>query len=313
MDILADAPAELSEEFPGQMDADPPAEKAESEEMQAAGSKKYTSEDVYKMVSLVLRYPAGGHGGETFWTWMVKIYGSSLLEGRNGSGLRNRWRKISKEHPADLADYRRQLAESLPKDAVEAVDRRIEDAVADAAKLELSSKAFSSLFPELGRLELREGERLARKRRAEDNNGEGEERKKARKSVKVGIDLDTLVAKPGPEWSKIAEDFDVAGMEARITLGKDLVITKDLRTHAIAVNSITAGASLKELPTFKKPDVRQCDILRDANKGNTNIGQWSEIEDMVLKHPEDVDLNNCLIKVKGVEEVEKRKKILGII
>ena len=107
IDILADAAPDIPMEESSPLHADVPGEKPESEEMQESVSKKYRNEDVYKMISLVLRYPSGGHGGETFWSWMVKIYGNTLLEGRNGSGLRNRWRKILKEHPSGLDEYKK--------------------------------------------------------------------------------------------------------------------------------------------------------------------------------------------------------------
>lgn len=315
VDILADAPAEVSEELPGQMEADAPPEKAESEEMQATTSKKYKNEDVYTMISIVLRYPSGGHGGETFWTWMVKIYGNSLLEGRNGSGLRNRWRKISKEHASDLAEYKKQLAEGLSKEFIENVDKKIEESIADVGSLGLSSKAYSSLFPELSKpVDHKETERLARKRKPEDNNIEGEERKKVKKiSNKGGIDLDTLVPKLTHDLSSLIEDNDEGIMSAKITLGKNLLITRDLKTNACSVKSKTE-VPVEEYQFFKKPEVRQCDILRDsAGKANTNIKQWNELEDMILRHPENIDLNNCLIKTKGAEEVAKRKQILGLI
>jgi hypothetical protein len=319
VDILAEPPAELSEEPPAQIEVDPLADKLESEEAQAISSKKYSNEDVYTMVSLVLRYPSGGHGGETFWTWMVKIYGNSLLEGRNGSGLRNRWRKISKEHPSDLREYKKQLAEGLPKKVVENVDKNIEEEIADVGSLGLSSKAYSSLFPEMPRPpDPKEAERASRKRnKPEDNNIDAsphEEKKKMKKtSTKGGIDLDTLISKTTKDLSKLIEDTDVAGMEARITLGKDLVIIRDLKTNSIVIKSQAAGPLPNEFH-LKKPKVKQCGILRDCgSKANTDNKQWTEIEDLVLKHPEYIDLNNCLLKTKGAEEVAKRKRILGII
>eukprot|EP00826_Nyctotherus_ovalis_P022920 TRINITY_DN17677_c0_g1_i4.p1 TRINITY_DN17677_c0_g1~~TRINITY_DN17677_c0_g1_i4.p1 ORF type:complete len:234 (-),score=31.17 TRINITY_DN17677_c0_g1_i4:20-721(-) len=109
--------------------------------------KKYTNEDVYKLLSLVLHYPSGGHGGESFWNLMIKLYGNTLLEGRNGSGLRSRWRKFHKEHPTDCEEQRRQLAATLSPEFVEEVETTIAIGAASASQLALNSKAFATLFP----------------------------------------------------------------------------------------------------------------------------------------------------------------------
>ena len=320
IDILADPPAEVSEEALAQMEASPLAEKPESEEAQGGASKKYSNEDVYTMVSLVVRYPSGGHGGETFWTWMMKIYGKSLLEGRNGSGLRNRWRKISKEHPSDLTEYKKQLAEGLSKEIVENVDKKIEEEIANIPSLGLTTKAHASLFPEVPRPpDPKEAERSSRKRnKPEDNNIDidpNEEKKKVKKTnTKGGIDLDTLVPKVPQDLSKFIEDTDTAGIQARITLGKDLVIIKDTETNKTTIKSLGAGASLDEVQSFKKPEVKLYDILRDsASKANLDSKQWTELEDMILRNPAYIDLNNILLKTRGAEEVVKRKRTLGII
>ena len=60
-------------------------------------SKKYTNEDLYALVAIVLHFPKGGHGGEPFWNSMITIYGTTLLQGRKPGALRDRWRKIAKE------------------------------------------------------------------------------------------------------------------------------------------------------------------------------------------------------------------------
>lgn len=115
-------------------------EDAEEEEMQQeeskeaaprkkqSSSKKYKDEDLYKMASLVLQYPSAKHSGQVFWSYMMQNFGNSMLEGRNATGLRNKWKKEAKTFtsPEELKD---RLAKSLPPDTVKSIDENIASVV----------------------------------------------------------------------------------------------------------------------------------------------------------------------------------------
>ena len=96
-----------------------------------ASSKKYKDEDLYKMVSLVLKHPSAKHSGQVFWSLMMLNFGNSILEGRNITGLRNKWKKIARMHttPSALEDYKKQLANSLPPDIIKSIDDKITEVI----------------------------------------------------------------------------------------------------------------------------------------------------------------------------------------
>ena len=287
-----------------------------SEEAQESVSKKYTDEDVYTMISLVLRYPSGGHGGETFWTWMVKIYGNSLLEGRNGNGLRNRWRKIIKDHPSGLDEYKKQLSEKLTKEFVDNVEMKITEAVANVGKLGLTNKAYASLFPSLPRpVESKDLDKSIRKKKLE--NGAVEIISTDKKGKKINtrrcIDLDLLVEKRDIDAPKFEEE-NISEIADKINNGRSFVIVRNIKENTVIMKNINDITIEEQVQSYKKIDGKFCDtfkgsLSKPSKTAKINI-EWTELEDMILNHPENVDMVNCLIKTHGLEEVERRKKLL---
>lgn len=295
----------------------------ENKERKEVISKKYTSKDVYKMVSLVLRYPSGGHKGETFWVWMVKIYGDTLLEGRNSNGLRNRWRKILKEHSIRLDEYKKKLTESLTKEFIDDVEQKIAEAAANVSKYGLSSKAYTSLFPDISRPE-KLSEKGIKKKKLEDGNGypiqsEGEKkRKNFIQTNKNHIDLTQLASKQPIDISKLFDDFNLFELQKKIMQSKNIVMLRDLKKDIVETKNINEPGISNELMQCKKIESNLSEFIRKHNlfltKSNKEKAgcRWTELEDLVLKHPENNDMIQLLIKTKGIEEIEKRKKDLNL-
>lgn len=298
------------------------------EEAQESTSKKYTKEEDYAIIALSVRYPSGGHGGEAFWNWMVKMYGESLLEGRNASGLRNRWRKMLKMYPSGLEEYRKQLVESLPKEFVDEVEKKIAEAAVDVAKFGLSSKAYTSLFPELPKpVNPKDAEKGIKKKKLDDGSAQvapGEEEKKVKKSkdllrkAKNYIDLNPLASKKTIDISQLSED-NMPEIQSKIAHSRSIVIVKDIKDNNITVKDLKEMASTEEINACKKVDSNLDNFFKSWNQAISKSnkekgpGEWTELEDLVLKHPEYSDMINYIVKTHGAEEVDKHKKALNLM
>eukprot|EP00826_Nyctotherus_ovalis_P033645 TRINITY_DN2737_c0_g5_i1.p1 TRINITY_DN2737_c0_g5~~TRINITY_DN2737_c0_g5_i1.p1 ORF type:complete len:326 (+),score=118.55 TRINITY_DN2737_c0_g5_i1:180-1157(+) len=313
IDILEDAPADPAELSQQAQDdnaplAEAPAEKAEPEEHPEATSKKYTNEDVYKMVSLVLHYPSGGHGGESFWNLMVKVYGNTLLEGRNGSGLRSRWRKLAKEHPSDLEEFKRQLSTALSPDFVQSVEDKIAAGV-DASSLPLNSKAYAMLFPNAPK-PADVAEKKSKRKKLEDGEVDvvsPEKKKKTRKPTsKIHIDLNLVARKDGAlRFAKGPEP------EARLERAKNLLLIKNTREDTFTVKDIKEAGLAEGVELCEKIDLERENIFKaPPSKTAKETKPWTEVEDMVVRHPERVEVYQCLVRLRGEDEVNKRKSFL---
>ena len=288
-------------------------------------SKKYTKQENFIMLSLALHYPTGGHGGEAFWRSMTKIYGDTLLEGRNSSGLRNHWRIMLKQYASMLKENKQKLEESLPKEFVEDVEKKIAEAAANAANFELSNKAYKSLFPELPKPDTAKGtERALKKKKMEDGSAQAipiEESKKVRKTKdlphkgKNHIDLTQLISKKPVRIVSLAMD-NVLESQTKMALCRNIVIIKDIKENDIKVKDIKELPSVQEIQGCKKLDSNLHDFFKSWNKAiaesNKKKGEWNELEDIVLKYPGNSDLMNLLVKTRGADEVLKRKRALNL-
>lgn len=300
-------------------------DEANQDEAPEVSSKKYTKEETYTMLCFVLRYPSGGHGGEAFWDWMIKIYGDSLLEGRNSSGLRNRWRKLAKQYGSRLEEEKKKLEESLPKEFMDEVEKKITEATVNASKFGLSVKAYSTLFPDLPKpVNTKEAERGVKKKKLEDGNAQIipiEESKKIKKpkdalhKAKNHLDLTQLVSKKPIALSNLLED-NVLEARAKMAASKNIVIVKDMKENTVAIKDVRELLSLDEINSCKKLDSNLLDFFKSWNQAiaesNKGKGEWTELEDIVLRHPSNTDLMNILIKTRGPEEILKRKKALNL-
>eukprot|EP00826_Nyctotherus_ovalis_P040141 TRINITY_DN391_c0_g1_i4.p1 TRINITY_DN391_c0_g1~~TRINITY_DN391_c0_g1_i4.p1 ORF type:complete len:258 (-),score=120.97 TRINITY_DN391_c0_g1_i4:191-964(-) len=257
---------------------------------------------------------------------MTKMYGDTLLEGRNGTGLRNRWRKMAKQYGTKLEEERKKLEEALPKEFMEEVERKIAEAQTNVNSFGLSSKAFRSLFPDLPQpASTKEAERVLKKKKLDDGSAQGvsaEESKRAKKpkdplhKAKNYIDLALLVSKKPVMLSNLLED-NLLESQGKIALSKNVVIIKDIRENTVMLKDIKELPSLEPISSCQKVDSNLLHFFKvwnesmaESDKGRK---EWGELEDIILQHPENSDLMNILAKTHGEEEVAKRKKALNLL
>lgn len=305
VDILEDAPADPVELSPKMQVAN---NQEESKEVHEASFKKYTNEDDYKMISLVNHYPSGGHGGESFWNLMVKVYGNTLLEGRNGSGLRSRWRKFSKDH-SNLVEYKEQLIATLPSELIQDIEAKISSGITDTSKLELNSKAYATLFPNAPK-PIEAAERRVRKKKLEGGDVEliyDEEKKRTHKSTsKMVIDLN-LMARKGPSiLEKGVNSIETAN---KLELTKNFVMVRDVKEGRLMIRDLRKAGAMEGIQSCEKFDQTRQHFFK-TTKGR--VLPWTELEDMILQHPEYIEMYEQLIKSRTENEIKKRKSLFGL-
>jgi hypothetical protein len=296
IDSLSDAPVDLLEDVPAgyfewtskdQDNIDQAPEIQFSETLKFT-SKKYTNEDVYTLISLVNRYPSGGHGGESFWHLMVKIYGDKLLEGRNGGGLRSRWRKVLKDNP-NIEEYKKQLAASLSPEVIKTIERKISEGVAAISKYTLNNKAYTSLFSDTHK-----PKRKACKRKLSEDN-------------KIYVDLNLIARKQIPI---LTSQYNSIENLIKLEHTKNMVIVKNTKEANYTIKDLTHWGRLGEVEGLcEKVDLERENIFKNTE---CEIVHWTELEDIVLHRPEYTEIYNQLIKLKGIQEVSKRKHLLGL-
>ena len=104
-------------------------------------------ESMYKQISLVLKYPYGGHGGESFWRSMKLLYGQTFLTEETSSQLRSKWRSIKNFSNDNITITKEVLKKTLPKDFIDKIDKEIDIVDMEIASKELTNQAYSRLFP----------------------------------------------------------------------------------------------------------------------------------------------------------------------
>ena len=267
-------------------------------------AKKYGNEDLYTMVTLALHYPKGGYGGNSFWKSMTELYGDSILKERIAGPLRERWRKIAKEHANDLENYKQVLAQSLPKEFIDNVEKVINTKLAERGSLLAGSKRHSSLLPNI----FKDGNMGA----SGIENGESKKpitkrtrKKKQFSNVRIGselesvrcIDMSQLTAKKSIGICKLLKKEGFNDIDSEV---KSIFASKDLISEiAKMVRTVELGTSLPNLGTALGNNVK-------------DKGEWTELENLALKHQDIPELQSCLIKMKGAEAVASHRKALGI-
>lgn len=270
-------------------------------------TKKYGMEDIYRMVTLVLHYPDAGHSGKQFWSSMMSIYGDSVLEGRNFGALREKWRKIAKEHPSDLEEYKKTLIGQLPKELIEDIEQKITDKLSDPTLNHVINKRHSTLLPNIFN-----GEGVKKIKLGNGKDGEGAVKKSIVKKstlgrTKVGkaldsiedirncIDLGQIIVKKSSGISKAIKRLGLSFIDDE---AKDFLLGKD-QNAAFAKELLQ---STKELEQKIQP----------LPKLPLEIKLWTRLEEMALMHPENQDMQEWLLREKGLETIENHKKSLGI-
>lgn len=305
VDILEDAPADPVELSPKMRAAN---SQEGSKEAYEASFKKYTNEDDYKMISLVNHYPSGGHGGESFWNLMVRVYGNTLLEGRNGSGLRSRWRKLNKDH-SNLAEHKEHLIAILPSELIQGIESKISSGINDTSKLELNSKAYATLFPNIPK-PIETVDRRVRKKKLEGGEVQlvyDEERKRTHKPTsKMVIDLNLVARKSS---SILGKATNLTETTNKFEFTKNFVIVKDVKEGRLMIRDLRKAGAMEGIQSCEKFDqTRECFFKTPRSKTLA----WTELEDMILQHPEDTQIYNQLIKSRTENEIKKRKILLGL-
>jgi len=293
IDLLQDVPADYFEWTPKDQDSIDQVLEANFSEIKKITPKKYTDEDMYKLISLVNRYPSGGHKGESFWNLMVKIYGDKLLEGRSGRGLRSRWKKVIKDQP-NIEEYKKQLIASLPSEVIETIERKISEEVVDTSKHAPNSRIYAMLFPKAS------SKKKAYKRKLNEAELVFSETNKGNKAY---LDLNLIVRER--ESKLIHQDNSVKTL-TKIEHVENIVIVKSAKDNSFTVKDLR---EVEGIELCEKVDLERKNIFK-GNRSKTI--DWTELEDIVLQHPEYTDIYNQLIKLKGQCEVNKRKELLGM-
>lgn len=278
-------------------------------------SKKYENAEIYPMVTLVLHYPEAGHNGRQFWTSMINTYEDSIPTLRNAGALREKWRKIAKNYPTNLEEYKKKLIDELPKQFVDKIEGIISKKLAEPNPNPISGKRRSAPLPNIFK-----GEGIQKIKL--DNGEEGK----------------LLTKKTGAKKPSLG----------RIRIGHAFTSLEDIRT-CLDLNSITARKAIGISKTIKKcgsldVDIDAKEFLSKRNENTPfiqgliqltkevepNLGLlpklptkpleqllkgedgWNELEDMALRCINIPEVQDCLIKMKGIAAVEERKKLLGI-
>eukprot|EP00826_Nyctotherus_ovalis_P047497 TRINITY_DN5466_c0_g2_i1.p2 TRINITY_DN5466_c0_g2~~TRINITY_DN5466_c0_g2_i1.p2 ORF type:complete len:302 (+),score=71.44 TRINITY_DN5466_c0_g2_i1:2119-3024(+) len=290
-------------------------------------SKKYESGEIYKMVTLVLHYPEAGHSGKQFWTSMMGIYEDSILTGRNAGALREKWRKIAKEHSTDLEEYKKKLVEELPKEFVDEVESVIVKKLAEPNQDPISHKRRSAPLPNIFKGEgvqkmepiLQAMEVLKMARTGNEKEGEPVLKKTKQKKpslgrVRVGncigfledirtcIDLSLITPRKAIGISKTVRRLGYSDLDAD---ARDFLSRRSDSVTAVQ-GLLQITRELEPVNRLPKLPVKPLEQTLKADEG------WSELEDVALRHTELKEVQECLVKIKGAAAVEQRRKMLGI-
>lgn len=277
-------------------------------------SKKYVNEEIYPMVTLVLHYPEAGHSGRQFWTSMINMYGDSITTLRNAGALREKWRKIAKTYPTNLEEYKKKLTEELPKEFVAKIEASINAKLAEPNLNPLSSKRRSAPLPNIFK-----GEGIQKMKL--DNEEEGKLMKKtgpkkpslgririghaftSLEDIRACIDLNSMTARKAIGISKTIKRYGGSDLdsEAKEFLSRRNENAPFVQRLIQSTKEVDPNLGLlPKLPTK---------ALEQVSKGEEG---WNELEDMALRCINIPEVQDCLIRMKGISAIEERKKFLGI-
>jgi len=279
-------------------------------------SKKYDDKEIYPMITLVLHYPEAGHSGRQFWESMMKFYGDSILASRNAGALREKWRKIAKGYSINLEEYKKNLIEKLPKEFVEKIEMTISKKKAESVHSAIVNKRRSPHLPNI--FSYRQGTQKMKL----DNGKEGElvvkktgPKKPSLGKLRIGhefnffediracIDLNSIIARKGIGISKTIRRYGHSDLdsEAKSFLPKRSENDPEVQRLLQLTKDVESNMSL--LP---KLPIKPFEEVLKADEG------WSELEDLALRHTNLPEVQAYLLKAKGVNAIEQRKKLLGI-
>ena len=240
--------------------------------------------------------------------------------------------------------FKKQLAETVPKETVEAIEKKVKDG---ASGMEgVPKKMKSSLAPKDPNAppgapgeEKKEG--APKKSSSRTKKPKLSEEAKGMVAVPLQgaayIDLNQIAPKrTTTSISKLAETFDPPELATQVSNAKNFMLSKDVKEGSTTVKRMEDIYPPEAVPLYEKIDSKLEELSKKHNKpveeligalnrlsGNFEDLEkhlegkaapvWSELEDMALKHLESADMQTWLLKMKGADAVEKRKKFLGLI
>lgn len=282
--------------------------------------RKYNDKEVYIMVSLVLRYPDGGHKGKVFWASMLSTFGDNLLEGRTDESLRNKWRKILKEYPGTMEEYKNHLAKALPAEYIEDIDEKMRTAFTKGNVPDPPKNARPSARPIIASKE--NEEKKTKSSITEIKETIEEEIEDTKEEINDTINLNDLINRKGIDFAKLCEVQDRRELKYKRLVNEENKVVED------------EAYLQEEIPLYKKIDEK---LMKFAEKYNKSIDYltealenasgdfqelesylegkaiipWTELEDVVLEHIEQGVVQDQVLKTRGEEAVNKRKIYLG--
>jgi hypothetical protein len=276
--------------------------------------KKYDDKEIYPMITLVLHYPEAGHTGRQFWTSMMSLYGDSILASRNAGALREKWRKIAKDHSTDLPEYKKELTEGLPKEFVDNIEKTISKKMTEPNKNPITSKRRSSHLPNIFKGEGIQKMKLDNGKKEELVTKKTGPKKPSLGRIRIGhdynsledirnsIDLNSITARKAIGISKTIKRYGYPDLdsEAKDFLSKRNENALEVQRLTQLTKNVEVNTGLPKLPTKLFEEILKADEA------------WSELEDLALRHIELPELQAYLLKARGSSAIEQRKKLLGI-
>jgi len=270
-------------------------------------SKRYNNEDLYKMASLVLKNPTARHTGKVFWSLMMQEFGNTIFQGRNATGLKNRWKKVAQMFPTLKAVevHKKELAEMLSSDIVRSIDDTITNNTIPGPILNKKiSRKHKAVVTKRSAVKKKKVDEVSApivedepkmikksKRFGKGSHHFPKVAKTPAKSVvkkeREEIDFEQVVSEDRIELSSLERDRSLA-TAANISNGRDLVIVRDIKEDILEVKYI------KELTDkeIKEAEEMKSDIKEELNGWKKLIeyiskvksDQKQSLEDVVLKY-----------------------------
>ncbi len=273
--------------------------------------RRYTEEELYRLICAAKIHPDGGYNGESFWRSAIKEHGQRYFKGRSAPGLRQKWRTLVHE----MGQYPGSVANAC----LAVVDKE----AAEEQKSEQSHKETN--YPEAA----------AEAKEVQQSEPEPEVAQVAEAvpqspsvptTVDVGVEamLDDGCLRPDGDSAKCVDVVMVsaAGKDTMSDFCGSLENSKTadpIRLQGanpirkiLAEMSATYALTLSDLLTMLHRVGGKVEDLQRCLSGES-VSVWTELEDIAIRQPEDSEVYKYVLGFKGSNEVRERKKYLGIM